>query len=265
MRIGSENRRSNLQRRSGHPHTEGGDPVAAYRLAQTIRSFAGDLIVLVPEYAYSAGTLLSFAGSQIRLGDYAGLSPIDITLTEPGSSSGQEVELANVDYFMDFAREAREKIEKALQEVGNRSASSNVDSDLLVQMVKEVGALKVGKYFRERTLTGFYAEILLDDYMFKPYPDAVDRRNGIIRHFLFRAPSHDFHLDYHLCLARNLNVEQMLTQESDLARAVVDILTGLTDRGIICQRLSPRYRMPFFRYYPLATASQEGANASAAG
>ncbi len=108
-------------------HTEGGDPVAGYRLAQTIRSFCSDLVVLVPEYAYSAGTLLAFAGSQIRLGDFAGLSPIDITLTEPDSRPRAEIELANVDYFMDFARKAREEIEETLEGVGSKSATSSVD------------------------------------------------------------------------------------------------------------------------------------------
>jgi len=241
-------------------HTEGGDPTAGYRLAQVIRSLCDDLVVLVPEYAYSAGTLLTFAGSQVRLGDFAGLSPIDIALTEPDSRQGGEVELANVDYFMDFAGQAREKIEGILARTENKCATSNVESELLVQMVKDVGALRVGKYFRERMLTGFYAEILLDHYMFRSAPDRRDRRNTVIQQFLREAPSHDFHLDYKLCKERKLEVEQMPTAESDLAKTVIGALEGLTDSGIVCQRVSRRYRMPFFRYYQLAPASQGGAS-----
>src|ERR1700689_1457472 len=125
---------------------------------------ADNLTVLVPERAYSAGTLLSFAGDAIRLGDYAGVSPIDITLTESANKEG--VQLAALDSFMDFAKRARKQIEEELRMLDRDCATSSVDSDLLVQMVKEVGALTVGRYYRERKLTGQYAEILLDNYMF---------------------------------------------------------------------------------------------------
>jgi len=164
-------------------HTSGGDPVAAYRIAQVVRSMTKHLTVLVPMNSYSAGTLLSFAGNSIRLGDYAGLSPIDITIFESQSRTSEGVQLAAIDSFMDFARGARTKMEEALEAMDRTASSSTVDSDLLVQMVKEVGALRVGKYYRERSLTGHYAQILLDAYMFASLPDGKDRRNGVIQHF----------------------------------------------------------------------------------
>ncbi len=81
-------------------HTNGGDPVAGYRIAQVIRSLCKKLDVLVPEKAYSAGTLMSFAGDTIRLGDYAGLSPIDITVSYEGSPQSEDVQLAAIDSFL---------------------------------------------------------------------------------------------------------------------------------------------------------------------
>src|SRR2546427_3035747 len=90
------------------PLTYGGDPVAGYRVAQVLRSMYNEMDVLVPEHAYSAGTLTSFCGDEIRLGDFAGLSPIDITITEPGSDG---VQLAGLDSFLQFAHEARAKSE----------------------------------------------------------------------------------------------------------------------------------------------------------
>ena len=174
-------------------HTNGGDPVAAYRIAQTIRGLCKELDVLVPEYAYSAGTLMSFAGDVIRLGDYAGLSPIDITVYANKPQS-EDVQLAAIDSFLGFANRARKQIEQMLMQLGRDGTSSCVDSDLLVQMVKEVGALTVGRYYRERTVTGQYAEILLDNYMFKGVSNGLDRRTSVIQHFLFMAPAHEFHL-----------------------------------------------------------------------
>jgi hypothetical protein len=230
-------------------HTSGGDPVAAYRIAQLIRSMTQKLTVLVPCNAYSAGTLLSFAGNQIRFGDYAGLSPIDITIFEGRSRARSEgVELAAVDSFMEFAKGARTKIERALEEIGGKNSTSSVDSDLLVQMVKEVGALRVGKYYRERSLTGHYAQILLDMYMFAEVSDGKDRRNDVIRDFLYGAPAHEFHLDFHLCRNWRLNVERMKTTESDVTKQVVDTLDAATDEGLICRKLNRDIRMPFIHF-----------------
>ena len=63
-------------------HTFGGDPTGAYRLGQTLRLLSSKLEFLVPEYAFSAGSLLCLSGDMIWLGDNAGLSPFDITLKE---------------------------------------------------------------------------------------------------------------------------------------------------------------------------------------
>lgn len=242
-------------------HTAGGDPVAAYRIAQTIRGLCQKMDVLVPEYAYSAGTLMSFAGDIIRLGDFAGLSPIDITV-HSNKPQSEGVQLAAIDSFLGFANRARKQIEQMLMDLGRDGSSSSVDSDLLVQMVKEVGALTVGRYYRERTVTGQYAEILLDRYMFKGVSDGIDRRNGVIKHFLFLAPAHEFHLDHGLCSAWHLDVEQMSTKESDLTKKVVNLLRTATSNGIICQKLNNDVRMPFIRLYGYAPRRTGGKDAA---
>jgi len=46
---------------------------------------------------------------------------------------------------MEFAQDARKKIEEQLARMDSKG-KTNVDSDLLVAMVEEVGAMQVGKY-----------------------------------------------------------------------------------------------------------------------
>jgi len=232
----------------------GGDPVAAYRIAQLIRDFTKKVSFLVAHHAYSAATLLCFSGEEVRLAHYAGLSPIDITLvSDSGIRPSREVELASVDSFLEFATNARKRIEELLEKMGHESVSS-VDSDLLVQMVKEVGALEVGRYFRARTLTGHYAEQLLRKYMFADHLDAKDKSEKVFNNFLFKAPTHDFHLDYHLCEAWGVSVREMDTEESDLAKSAIDTLEGLADSKVICPHLSRRTRIPFIRFYKRTNA-----------
>lgn len=229
--------------------SNGGNPVAAYRMAQMIRDMCANASFLVAERAYSAATLLCLAGNEVRLGHYAGLSPIDITLvTEPAEGKREEVELATVDGFIEFAKNARKAIEDQLRKMGCDN-DTNVDSDLLVAMVRSVGALQVGKFFRERNVTGFYARELLGAYMFSQFPDGGERTEELVQNLLHGAPSHYFHLDYHLCKNWRLVVEEMSTEESDLSKKIIEEAENLTMGGVICQKLSRKRRMPFFGFY----------------
>ena len=60
-------------------HTLGGDPSAAYLMGQQIRFFSNEINMLIPTFAYSAGTLLTFCADKILLANNARLSPIDIS------------------------------------------------------------------------------------------------------------------------------------------------------------------------------------------
>jgi hypothetical protein len=234
----------------------GGDPVAGYRLAQLVRSFASRVDVLVAEHAYSAATLFSFGADRVRLAHFAGLSPIDITLvSEPGDRPRHEVELATVDSVLEFAATARKRIEMLLKELGSEGRT-NVDSDILVAAVKQVGALQVGKFFRERTLTGHYAEELLGSYMFASRLDRKDCCEHAIRRFLFDAPGHEVHLDLNMARKWGLIVDGMDTDESDMAKEIVSALEEMARKGLICPWLSRTDRFPFIAFYAVAQPVQ---------
>lgn len=60
-------------------HTGGGDIDATEKIVKMLRSTVGegDLRVIIPDYAKSAGTLLALAADQIVMGDSSELGPID--------------------------------------------------------------------------------------------------------------------------------------------------------------------------------------------
>jgi hypothetical protein len=231
-------------------HTTGGNPVAGYRLAQCIRNFARDVVFLVPEYAYSAGTLLCFSGDEVRLGHYAGMSPIDITMVEWLESGRDEVELASFDYYLQFTDDCQRHIQKVLAGM-NVPGISDVGDALLCRLVDQVGALRVGEYYRARTLTGHYAEELLDSYMLAGKPNSAGRRDRIIRSLLFGKPAHQFHLDYHMCGAAGLEVGEMDTVESDATKDAVKTLGRLARAERICLPITDDLQQPFIGFFPL--------------
>jgi hypothetical protein len=235
--------------------TYGGDPTAAFGLAQTARMFAESLTIVVAEHAFSAGTLLTFGGDSIRMADCASLSPIDITLGPPDRPD-LGVELVTLDAFMDFATDIRRRTERMLTD--HPTKMSSVESDVLVQMVKDIGALGIGKFYRERQLTRDYARHLLARGIFKKTPRDTDET---IRHFLFGAPAHSFLLDSSMCRDRGLPVIDMPTEESDKVKAVADALYQLTLKDVISPFYgSRRVRMPFFQFFGVSSQNTRGTN-----
>ena len=235
-------------------HTFGGDPVTGYRLAQCLHDFASSILFLVPKWAYSAGTLLCFSGNRIHFGHCAGLSPIDITLVPAMlTPREEEVELASIDSFMEFTADSQKMIQAILHDF-NLSEISIVGSDLLCSLVGKVGPLKVARYYRERMLTGHYAQELLDRHMLAGLSNAEGRRDTIIRRFLFGSPSHGFHLDFHMCCDLGLEAVEMSTVESDATRKLVSILDDSVTSGLICPNITNDDKMPFIGLYLPAVA-----------
>jgi len=67
----------------------------------------------------------------------------------------------SIDYFREFALECRARMEALFKNWKINDAESRVESELLLVMVKQISAINVGYFYRQRTLTAYYADILL--------------------------------------------------------------------------------------------------------
>jgi Serine dehydrogenase proteinase len=222
-------------------HTFGGDAHMGYMLAQILRDYADYINFLIPFHAASAGTLTCFSADKILFGGYAYLTPIDTSI---GNFS-----LMSIDYFREFAIECRLRMEGQFKTWEINDAESRVESDLLLEMVKQVSAIDVGNLYRQRTLTAYYADLLLSTYMFNNHPEAQTIGRNIASTVVFQYPSHEFFLDYHMCKKLGLVVDELSYTESDLAKALVQLLDKFTMNGIICKEVGKGYRMPFITLY----------------
>lgn len=215
-------------------HTFGGDPVASYHLARIIRDCAVKATFIVPEHAYSAGTLLCLAGDDVLLGTQAVLSPIDITIVrhrqprerteEPTfdsetRASTDEVELVAIDHFIKAAAHARVEIEREFRRSGWTEAKSDAESAMLKAMVDELGVIQIGKIYRERNITQAYAKHLLNSYMLRGSDSSIIER--ATNRLVADSPSHSFDLDYHLCNDIGLRVYRMEESLSDQCKQIV--------------------------------------------
>ncbi|MBI4336798.1 MAG: hypothetical protein HY683_03075 [Chloroflexi bacterium] len=243
-------------------HTTGGEPTAAYRLAQVVRNFSKNVTFLVPEFAYSGGTLICLSGNDILLGDCAVLSPIDITEhrhhISPHSEEDdipqfpdeaqvdEEVELVAIDHFINVATAARIDIEEEFRRRGWTTAVSRVESDMLVKMVEDFGVLEIAKLYREKNITRDYAKELLRKYMFSR-EEAADKIEGILRRLVVEAPAHEFPMDFHICDDVGLKVDEMDEGLSVATKEVVEHLTRMAQQRMICWRP----KLGWFPYFQL--------------
>lgn len=225
-------------------HTWGGNPDAAYRIAQVIRDFASEVTFLIPEHAASAGTLTCLCGNEIRMGAYAMLGPIDITVGD--------IEVASIEHFKRFTVDCCQAVVKMLgEQVGD--ASTQVESALLVEMVKQLQAVNIGSLYREGALTARYAKRLMMDYMFSELPNKEVLAEEIADNLVTGFPSHDFAIDYHMAKELRLPVMEMDEKESEQTKTIVKLLDDLVDRGDVCKDVGKReglnYKAPFMRLY----------------
>lgn len=244
-------------------HTLGGEPTTAYRLAQIVRDYGRDVTYLVPEFAYSGGTLMCLSANDILLGESAVLSPIDITIyttdtddeeyhlyPEEGPSE-QEVELVAIDYFIQVAKQARLDIELGFRQRGWKSSETTVESDMLCEMTRQLGVLKIAGYYRERDITVRYAEELLSRCMFPESAvgqSAKKKIDRIVRRLVVESPSHQFPMDYHICRDIGLKVKEMDDRLSDLASALKNALEALALHPDVRKVVGGEV-LPIFRYF----------------
>lgn len=229
-------------------HSLGGEPEPAYRIAQVTRNFAKKVDFLVPEYAWSAATLIALSGDAIRLGSTATLGPIDVTVGSPEN----EIELASIEYYKRFVVDC---LRSVVHELGQHSAQfeTDLETELLRELVSQVTAISIGELYRMSEITLHYANRLMMDYMFGGNPKATILVPKIAEALVKGFPAHDFVLDYHMSSELGLRVDEMSEKESDLSKTLVDELVALAEQGDACPEVSlhrgDTLRAPFIRLY----------------
>jgi len=64
-------------------YSSGGDGKSAYRIASLLKSFCDELVIVIPEIAASAATMLALAGDSVIMTPLAYLTAVDTSLTHP--------------------------------------------------------------------------------------------------------------------------------------------------------------------------------------
>lgn len=174
-------------------HTPGGVTNAAETIVAYLREKFADIEVIVPTYAFSAGTMISLAADRIVMGRQSQLGPID-----PLFVMGQRTQ---------SARAIVEQFERAKEEILENNAASGVWFPILQSMgpalLQEArNALDYG----ERMVREW-----LEQYMFAGEPNAGDLAAKAAEHFndASNHKSHGRRIDRKEARDQSLKVEDL--------------------------------------------------------
>jgi len=178
--------------------TAGGDADAAYRMARCLQLKYQRVILYVPGYCKSSGTLLATGAHELVISDYGELGPLDVQMPKRDEiwelQSGLDV-LDTLDALQDNAFKAFNSIFiKTKAHTGGtvtlKTASeiaTSMATGLFSPLYAQVDPLHIGEAARAMSIAGHYGQRLLEE------GKNIDRGNLDI--IMSRYPSHGFVID----------------------------------------------------------------------
>lgn len=97
--------------------TPGGSPDAAYKIGKYIQSLYKKIIIYVPGFCKSAGTLLAISGDEIVFSPYGELGPLDVQMMRQDNIAGLESGLNISEAFISLERRARDTFHDLISEI----------------------------------------------------------------------------------------------------------------------------------------------------
>ena len=201
-------------------HSYGGYAESAYRMLLTLRRYAHDIEVLVPQEAKSAATLFCLGADQIHIGYGGELGPLDTQLVDRNGNSHSALESFKAsEQLLEHAMLALSRITETIRPirrlVGRRS-SYNVRFDLANSLMDSlVTNLYTG--FDESELGKNSMSLSeVEEYAVRAIlrsSQATDKRKEdickIAHKLVWEYPSHDFLIDLEEAQNLGLNVSLM--------------------------------------------------------
>lgn len=222
--------------------TRGGEANSAYRLIQLIRHYCNKVNALVPTYAYSGGTMITFGCDEIDISKTGVLGPIDVQL---GLSNSGQFPLLNVEKYLEFIRDCYEN------KFNIKDEKNKVDfsKELTCKLVNSVDPLFLGELFRLKTMTELHAKTLLKSYLLRNHSNKKEISEIIIEKFTGGAPNHNFDMDYFLLRKSSLPVDLMNKDIYIHSKKILNLCKDLEYNGIICKFNHDDHRLPYFKIF----------------
>ncbi|MFH0967434.1 MAG: hypothetical protein V1862_07105 [Methanobacteriota archaeon] len=133
--------------------SNGGDPIAAWRIMSLLRERFENVGVLLPYQAFSAATLLAMGANEIIMHPFSNLGPVDIQLAYMHNGEKKNFGVEDLSHFFDF-------VKTDLGVVKEECLTS-----ILSLIHKDIGGLSIGAAKRSSNLSNTLGQNLLKQHM----------------------------------------------------------------------------------------------------
>jgi hypothetical protein len=223
-------------------HTNGGDAMASWSIANLIRQFCEEFEVIVPERALSGGTLISLGADQVVMTKQAALGPIDPSVNHPLNPQIPGQPGARVPVSVEAINGYLEFLRAALPDGADVSQHA-------LNLAGQVHPLVLGQVYRTRAQIRMLGEKLL----VKQVGDDDSKRKKILDFLCSESGSHDYTIsrqeardDLGLKVVKpDADLYPVIKATYDSIRAELELMTafdvkvlmgGQTSRAYACRR-----------------------------
>lgn len=221
-------------------YTRGGDTLAAWSLANLLRTFCDRLDVVIPAKAHSAGTLIALASENIVMTKQAALGPIDPSVTGPLNPPVPNAQPTNVvpvsveavGAFVEFARDT----------LGEEASLEKV----FLNLAQQVHPMVLGNAYRARGQIRMLGERLLMNHL------EDEAKIGQVLDFLCsQSGSHDYTINRREARGLGLPIEVPSQKLYRIIKKIYDDIVGELELRtpydpaiVVGANLQCRYRFP---------------------
>ncbi|OGC45233.1 hypothetical protein A2V49_01365 [candidate division WWE3 bacterium RBG_19FT_COMBO_34_6] len=122
----------------------GGDGKSAFRIASLLKNYCSELIIVIPEVAASAATMLSLAGDKIIMTPLAYLTAVDTSITHPLNPKGRDNQPVSVEL---------EEVKRAVEVLMKNTSEEKDKLDIYKTIFSYIHPVSFGALERTSTLS----------------------------------------------------------------------------------------------------------------
>ena len=179
--------------------TYGGQANAAYRISRLLQGLYEDLIVFVPSFCKSAGTLIALSANKLIISPFGEIGPLDVQLLERDElgerksgltirSALEDLKAHSYDLFQHFMLETKKRSQNLVSFKLAAEVASGITSGIMTNIYGQIHPDVLGKDFRDLSVATKYGERLNRKF--------CNVKKGGIERLVHDYPSHDFVIDY---------------------------------------------------------------------
>lgn len=181
-------------------HTYGGDVYSSVRIMRILQSKFKKIIIIIPDYAYSSGTIMTLGGDEAWMAVDATLGPLDKPLEHP--SDGTTISSLDVTQTLTnlasicsstaaeiFTQLRQGSTEMKLPKVEAAKIAYDTATKIIHPIIDKIDPFNLQRGFREAKIGLYYAiDMLISRMMKGNIRQAVDTSHKLVNDF----PSHGY-------------------------------------------------------------------------